>query len=204
MQVSQFIERLFLLYPLRGNKEEQKFIIAEYEDCLSRFNAVDLKFIWGQVREGFTYRPSIAELVVLCRKEIKTGNSEVRTEKWPWEITAEKIKKMRDDYLDNFMKYNPTASQARLEGWENHLKQYVSNIAHIQAQVICGSANIGFSNYFGCQYDPEICTRRCNSIIGRAKGMTEILVFVSNESIEYFRTLASRENLAKRPEQEAA
>lgn len=133
MQAKQFIEKIFLFYPLRGEeKKNQLFLLSEYEDSLGRLSIYDYESYWKQVREQFTYRPSIAELLKLCRKE-KTFYSPTQNDSLsPFELARDDAMQFTREFLDN----NVTAKLAKEEGWLPEFREIVYNIAWLQAQGI--------------------------------------------------------------------
>ena len=52
---------------------------------------------------------------------------------------------MTDDYATRYMKTSHLARLARQEGWSGRLREYVTDAAWVQAQLLCQVRNIGWN-----------------------------------------------------------
>jgi hypothetical protein len=127
---------------LRHDADAQARALAAYETALASFDADTLQSAWQNVvaRQTYWIWPACGSIVEACRqcqpKPSPTSEDERR-----------KVKAfhMADDYATDFMKTSHLAQLAAREGWSGRLREYVTDAAYVQAQLLCRVRNVSFS-----------------------------------------------------------
>ena len=126
---------------LRQNHEAQGRAMAAYERALGRFSAATLARAWDKVVAEQTYWvwPNPGVIVEACR-QCEPRNKPPSEEEQRQAIAHE----MADQYVSRYMKTSQVAKLARREGWAGRLREYVHDVAWVQAQLICQVRHIGW------------------------------------------------------------
>jgi hypothetical protein len=131
------------LYPppthLRANPENLERALAAYETALARFDRDTLQRGWDHAvaEQEYWCWPSPATLVAACRlfePRQKPPSEEERRQ--------QQALGMADAYATRYMKTSHVARLARQEGWAGRMREYVYDVAFVQAQLICKAGHI--------------------------------------------------------------
>ena len=127
---------------LRHDVDAQARALAAYETALAAFDRDTLQRAWEHVvaHQSYWVWPScgtIAEACRQCRPRPEPPSDE--------EQRKEKASRMADAYAARFMKTSHLAKLAAREGWSGRLREYVTDAAHVQAQLLCGVRDVSFS-----------------------------------------------------------
>jgi hypothetical protein len=127
---------------LRRDADAQDRALAAYETSLAPFDRDTLQRAWDKVVAGQTYwvwpNPgTIAEACRQCQPKPTPLSEE--------EQRKEKALSMADDYATHYMKTSHLAKLAAREGWSGRLREYVTDAAWVQAQLLCQVKNIGWN-----------------------------------------------------------
>src|SRR5260370_21268175 len=125
---------------LRRDADAQERALAAYESALAPFDRDTLQRGWEKVVAQQTYwvwpNPgTIAEACRQCQPKPTPPSDE--------EQRKDKAAQMADDHVSRYMKTSHLAKLARREGWSGRLREYVTDVAWVQAQLICRVQNIG-------------------------------------------------------------
>ena len=128
---------------LRHNAQARSRTLALYEQALAPFDDDTLRRAWQKiVAEHTSWRtwPSPGMIARACRqcqpRPIPPATDEQR---------KAKAFALADDYATAFMHTSHLAKLAKREGWSGRLREYVTDAAWVQAQMICGVRNIGWN-----------------------------------------------------------
>jgi hypothetical protein len=128
---------------LRRHADAQARALDAYAKALAQFDSDTLQRAWQQVvaRQTYWIWPSCGAIVEACRQ----------CRPRPAPPTEEQQRKakaldMADAYAGRFMKTSHLAQLAVREGWSGRLREYVTDAASVQAQLICGVRDVSFSS----------------------------------------------------------
>lgn len=130
---------------------------THYFEALRKLNDADLQAAFEHLRDNFSYSrfPAIADIQKARKANHKksVGDQATNSDDF-YKAHHEKLsrqRKMANDYADEFMQ-SPLGAQARGEGWDRSLREYVYAAAHAQAQMIERSGAIGYAT---CLFSTE-------------------------------------------------
>ena len=127
---------------LRHDADAQARALDAYAAALAPFDGDTLQRAWENVvaRQTYWVWPAAA------RSSRPAGNASPGRRR-PAEEEQRKAKAldMADDYATQFMKTSHLAKLAAREGWSGRLRDYVTDAAFVQAQLLCHVRNVSFS-----------------------------------------------------------
>ena len=125
---------------LRGNKQAIETALQVYRRALSHFSAAILEQAWFKVAAENQYHmwPKCADLLAAALHFEKAAKG--KNEQWLEAATA-----LLDAYVNRFMKTSACATRARAGGYEQQLRNYVTEAAWVQAQYLVGRKAVGYS-----------------------------------------------------------
>jgi hypothetical protein len=142
------LKRMQLAYDppraLRGRPEAIRERLRVYQNALEPFDAEVLDRAWLKAAASQRYPqwpdcPDIVEAAehfhALAHPKPKVDDS--------W---VERATSLADAYTRRFMKTSAVAVRARERGYESEVRQYVTEAAWVQGQMICGRKSIGYSS----------------------------------------------------------
>jgi hypothetical protein len=129
-------------FKLRHDEAARKRALADYETLLSRFDRGILAQAWKHVLAVYQDRrwPTPGVFAAAC--EMIARRHQLPTAE---ESRKAKALDMAEAYTSRYMKTSHLAKLARREGWAGPLRAYVADVAHVQAQLICGVCHIGWN-----------------------------------------------------------
>jgi hypothetical protein len=127
---------------LRGCADVQIRALAAYEKALAGFDRDTLQRGWQKIVAGHSYWawPNPGEIAEACRQcQVPSKPDSEQQER------RAKALALAEAYTSRYMKTSHLAKLARREGWADPLRAYVADVAHVQAQLLCGVRNIGWN-----------------------------------------------------------
>lgn len=130
---------------IRKSQERVEFAISEYCKSLCEFSDEQLKTGWEKIRNSHerSIWPAVAEIRRCC-STVGTTIAEAHHGN-PWDERDRRAREAVNAYMADLMK-NPRHAEAVTQGWAGKLEAYIREAANIQAQLIHGCRNVGFSN----------------------------------------------------------
>ena len=134
------------LYPppqhLRADHRALSLALAAYEKALAGFDRPTLERGWEEVvsTQTFWCWPNPGEIADACRKYQPHPRTPSEEETRQWQAMD-----MADTYFARYMKTSQVAKLARKEGWSGPLREYITDAAWVQAQLIVGVRHIGWN-----------------------------------------------------------
>lgn len=77
---------------------------------------------------------------------LESAKMATRNPEFPWVKRAKECDRLISDYLERYTATSKLWMEAVSEGWSRELLAYIRAVAFVQAQIIAGCINIGFSS----------------------------------------------------------
>lgn len=195
--------KIYLLTPLCtqfGVKRLDDLVVDGFVEELRKYSEATLIAAFSRLRREAKRMPTLAQTLEACEAEKPKnqlpGIGHIAPGRSPWEQKYDAAAKLAADYLHGYVLCD-LADTAKAEGWINPLLLYVQAAAKLQAQIITGCANWGYTNVvyqFRWNDGKETIRRRINEFLSacRTQAATgNIVVTVPNEAIDAWRTQAA-------------
>lgn len=179
-------------------------LIDDYVSDLSKYSADTLKKAMSEIRADQKRRPVIGNIIAACRKYGEGERIPDSNALLPWRQKDEKAAKLTAEFMENYRLCDLMAT-AKDGGWANHLIQFVSALALMQACLIsgmhaapgCDCQTVSFAGITGNAYRGIIT--RCEQESRTQAAAGYICVDVPIELIDGWKVLKKAQPISQAP-----